>query len=403
MMFIFGIGLVFIPTATMADEDVKFALIYPQSGPLGGMGQRLVKGGQLAVMEINEAGGIKAMGGAKLKAMVYDTESKPNIGQAKAESAIAAGNVALIGALQSSVTLLTTRVAEKKKVPHIVPVSVASAILQDKKFVFRIHTSDVMGLTDIIKFVAYLGKKGGKPIKTLAILHDSSAYGQKVSNGIKKLAPRLGMEVVMAMGHEVTVPDLGPQVAKVKTVSPDFIIGITYPKDAITLARAMKEQKCDIQIYYGAGAGTEEFVNALGEDAEFALCSRSWSADMDFPGLDKARLKAVSDRYKKIHGIDMNFYSALVFSSVYVLKDALERAGSTNGQALRDAIATTDLTPETGGYITAHERIRFNEAGQNPYAIVMGGQVLNGKIQIVWPEQNATGKLVYPVPPWDKR
>ena len=109
-------------------KEVKFGVIEPMSGPLASLGLQDKDGYALAIENINNSGGIKSLGGAKIRLIVGDSESQPQVGMAQAERLIREGVVALSGCFQSSVTFATTQVAEKNRVPHLINVGVADEV-----------------------------------------------------------------------------------------------------------------------------------------------------------------------------------------------------------------------------------------------------------------------------------
>jgi branched-chain amino acid transport system substrate-binding protein len=100
----------------------------------------------------------------------------------------------------------------------------------------------------------------------------------------------------------------------------------------------------------------------------------------------------------------MDAFAAHGYASAYVLKDALERAASTDSAKLREALAETDLTAEKGNILpTKGGRIQFDQKGENKNIIMMVGQILNQKREIIWPTAYKTGDPLFPIPKWSER
>src|SRR5512139_2652273 len=152
-----------------ADKVVKIGNIEPLSGPSASVGQQGKCARDLAVEEINAAGGIKSLGGAKIEMVYADSESKPEKGVAEAERLINTEKVnVLTGCWNSSVTYPTTAVAERYGIPFIVPVSVADKITeQGFKTVFRIAAKDGWWVRDQFAFLKDMQAEFGTKVEKL--------------------------------------------------------------------------------------------------------------------------------------------------------------------------------------------------------------------------------------------
>ena len=112
-------------------------------------------------------------------------------------------------------------------------------------------------------------------------------------------------------------------------------------------------------------------------------------------------VEEIAKKFKAKFGIDMNGHAAETYMSTYVLKDALERAGSTNRKKLRDALAETKLCGDKN--ILPYDCIRFDQTGQSPEAQLIIMQIIDGKHKTVWPFESASADLNWPVPAWNAR
>jgi len=192
-------GLAYAPWAIAADKVVKVGNIEPLSGPSASVGQQGKCARALAVDEINAAGGIKSLGGAKIEMVYADSESKPEKGVAEAERLINTekGNV-LTGCWNSSVTYPTTAVAERYGIPFIVPVSVADKITeQGFKTVFRIAAKDSWWTRDQFAFLKDMAKETNTKLETVALVYENGDWGKGFAEGWKKLAQQAGYKVVL--------------------------------------------------------------------------------------------------------------------------------------------------------------------------------------------------------------
>ena len=164
-----------------AVKEVKVGVLLPLSGKLAETGADLKRGYEFAVNKINEAGGIKNLGGAKIRLIYADTAGKPEVGAAEAERLITEEKVvALLGAYQSSVTKTSSEVAERYHVPYLNGDSSSPALTErGYKWYFRTFPHDAMFARQHVDFVKWLNDKYGANIKRIAIIHEDTEWGTK--------------------------------------------------------------------------------------------------------------------------------------------------------------------------------------------------------------------------------
>jgi len=389
--------------ANAEEKEIKIGMLYPVSGPISSLGKLCVNGHKFAVDQINAQGGIKSLGGAKIKLIIADTEGKPEIGMAETEKLIKNENVvALFGAYQSSVTFPTTQVAEKYKTPFIVPLAVADPIT-DRGFKYTFRTNFKASWTgkwsfDILK---WLGKSTGKMPKTVVLLYEDTIWGQSTAKTWKKYAPEYGIEIIGAFPYSKTVTDVSPTIAKIKALKPDCVLQISYTTDAILITKTMYELGFNSMVRFpiGGGHGDPQFIEAVGDLAENIIVFLIFHHSLKGPG---TKIQDTNAEFKKIYGDDLDDYSATAYNATWVLKDALERAGSTDRDKVRDAISKTNININNSPVIQPYS-FNFDETGQCPGAIGVAAQYQNGKLVTIYPEANAVAKPVIPMPTWKER
>jgi branched-chain amino acid transport system substrate-binding protein len=175
-------------------KEIVIGGIAPVSGFMAAVGQHEKNSFEMAFEEINAAGGIKSLGGAKIKALFGDDEGKPESGMAEAERLIRAGAVILIGCDLSHVTYATTAIAEKYKVCHIVPMSVADNITE-RGFKYTFRTTDRTAIQGrrIMRFIKALELRAGGNIKTGVIMYVDNLYGKSVADSVNNAAKETGV------------------------------------------------------------------------------------------------------------------------------------------------------------------------------------------------------------------
>jgi branched-chain amino acid transport system substrate-binding protein len=390
------------PSATAADQVVRVGNIIPLSGPSASVGQQGKNAREMAVEEINSAGGIKSLGGAKLEMLYADSESKPEKGVSEAERFINTEKVhVLTGCWNSAVTYPTTAVAERYGIPFIVPVSVADKITdQGFKTVFRIAAKDSWWTRDQFAFLKDMVDEFKVDVKKVAFVYENGDWGKGMAAGWQKYAKEAGYEVVLDEPYPSTSTDLSPVVQKIKRAQPDVLFLTSNAADAILLTNTLAEYKVQLKAVIASGGGHADpsFIKATGANAKYLFDIVEWETDVNKPGAKEA-----NEKYKTKYGSNLAGEAVDAYLAMYVLADALERAGSLEPAKIRDALASTNL--QSGpGMIVGYDAVEFDETGQNKHAALVMVQINdlgNGLERIsVWPKNARRSGYtpVFPMP-----
>ena len=379
------------PSTWAADQVVKVVKIgniLPLSGPSASVGQQGKYAQDMAAEEINAAGGIKSLGGAKLQMLYTDSEGKPEKGVAEAERLINTDKVnVLTGCWNSAVTYPVTAVAERYGIPFMVPVSVEDKITeQGFKTVFRIAAKSSWWSRDQFAFLKDIQKEFNTPVKTLAFVYENSDWGKGFDSQWKKLAQEAGYKVVLDEPYPSTATDLSPVVEKIRRANPDVLLLVSNAADAILLTNTLASYKVRPKAIIASGGGHADpsFLKAVGNNAKYLFDIAEWETDLNKPGV-----KEINEKFKKKYGYNLAGESVDAYVAMYVLADALERAKSLDPKAIIAALAKTDLT--TGpAMIAAYNAIQFDKSGQNKNAaldVVQINDLGHGMERIsVWPK-----------------
>jgi branched-chain amino acid transport system substrate-binding protein len=388
-----------LPPDARAAEDIKVGILLPLSGSVAPIGQNNRRGHELAIEEINAAGGIQSLGGAKLVLVDGDTQGNPNVGIQETEKLAQQGVVAILGAYQSNVTFPTTQIAEKLQVPYIDPVAIADNITEGRnfKYTFKVSPKASWYARDQLAFVKWVGDKTGQPVKSVVLMFEDTLFGQATSKGQEHFAAEYGVEVLDKIPYPKDTPDMTATISRIKSMNPDALVLVSYISDAVLITKTMKELGVNIPIL-GTSAGHIDpaYVANLGALADFSFTVGEWN-----PDLKKAGAAEINERFEKKFGIPMNGHAAETYMSTMVLRDALERAGSTDRKVLRDALAATEICGDKN--LLPYNCIKFDDSGQSPEGQLTILQVQNGTYVSVWPEDIAAATVVWPVPEWEKR
>ncbi len=291
---------VILVQAGSAQPVVKVGNILPLSGPSASVGLQNKQAQDMAVDEINQAGGIKSLGGAKIQLLYADSESKPEKGVAEAERFINTEKVNILtGCWNSAVSYPVSAVAERYSIPFLVPVSVADKITeQGFKNVFRIAAKDSWWTRDQFAFLKDMEKEFNVKIGSVAFVYENGDWGKGFAEGWKKLAQAGGYKVVLDEPYPSTATDLSPVVQKIKRANPDVLFLTSNAADAILLTNTMAEYKVKPKAIIASGGGHADpsFLKAAGKNARYLFDIVEWETDVNKPGADKTNEKFKNGR-----------------------------------------------------------------------------------------------------------
>ena len=371
-----------------AQKTIKIGNVEPLSGPSASVGVQGKQAREMAVEEINAAGGIKSLGGAKLELVYADSKSDPTVGVTETERLINTEKVNLMtGCWNSAVTYPATQVAERYGIPFVVPVAVRDTITERGfKYVFRIAAKDSWWVRDQFRFLKDMQEETGVKLKTIAFVFENGDWGTGFAEKWRELAKKDGYEIVLDEPYPSTATDLTPVVTKLKSANPDIVMLVSNAADAILLTNTMAEMKVSPKVVLSSGGGHADpkFLENVGKNALYLFDEVEWNTDVNKPGA-----KETNAKFKAKYGYDLAGESVDAYAAMYVIADALERAASTDPNKVRDALAATKL--KTGpAMIVSYDGVEFDETGQNKNAGIVIAQVatVEGKLDrvTVWPK-----------------
>jgi len=377
-------------------KELLVGSIHPLTGPLAPDGHSVANGCQLAFEQKNAAGGIKALGGARIRLVNADHQFQPKVGAAEAERLIREGAVALLGAFASAVTMQTSQIAEKQGVPHVVTVAVADEITERGfKYTFRVQPNATDMAVQTVKYVRELCTLKQLPLKTVAVVHENT-FGTALFNRVAKAAPEHGFEIVGNVPYAARAADLTTEISKAKAMNAELIFDSGYLSDGLLKMRTYRdlrvEPKGGIVGVANGCYSNPNFVKELGRVSEGIMDGNYWHNPASPFSRD------VIKQYEARFNAPFQSHTVWGYNAALVLIDALERAGSAEPARLRDALARTDLKE----HIAPGDAIVFNEQGQNRNATVTMQQIQKGHIRVVLPKTYADAEPVFPIPGWSK-
>ena len=378
-------------------ETIKIGIVLPQTGREAKPGTYQLEGIQLAIDQINAAGGIE-VGGKQLKVepVVYDDESD----QAKSASLVQRAMeqdkvVAVIGGYSTALGQAQSPMPDRFQVPWITPGAAASTIFsQGYQYTFgTLAPVNLLGYTTG-QFLGWLVDQGKlEKGLTIALVVENTDHGVDYANGIKKwIEENPGyFEIVVEDTFELGGTDFSGILQKVKNANADIFLSDAHLEDYITMHRQYTQMGLHHQMFsYGARGPEAAAREALGDAVDYIFAGIWWSKELPYP-----QVKKFVEDYKKKYGREPDsWYAATAYDAMRILAKAIDQADSLDPTAIRDALRQVELTDS----LLPGQHLKFPENGQVQLPFVIVQNKPGGQVDIVYPEDAATGEVVAPVP-----
>ena len=368
---------------------IRIGLVHPVTGALGEGGQRCRLGGQTAIADVNAAGGIKSMGGAKLEAALGDAQGRPEIAASLVEQMAEGGVAAFTGSYSSGLGLAATQAAAKAGLPFSIDSGISDALTgRGLANVFRFFPANSSFTGDAMTALDAINKKAGSPAKTAIVVHEDSEFGTSTAKLLASKLPPIGIEVKSIIPHATPTRDFTNVALRIKSEKPDLVLMTNYPGEYSLLARTLVQQRVDLVGMYSVAGG--------GFNLKFAK-EQPQVADnmMDFNHWYNPRDPRATAFRKRIEDSGAVFSWEVLFGyfAMRLLADAMERAGSADKEKLTAALASSTFAD----HFMPYGPTRF-AGGQNQGAHATALQVQKGDIAVVWPDAFADAAAVFPRP-----
>ncbi len=396
-----------LPVAARAEtSEVVIGVIYPLSGSSAQIGVDAQKAFETAADIINKnydfklplakGEGLPGLGGAKVKLVFADHQADPQKGRAETERLITQEKVcAVIGTYQSAVAVTVSQTCERYQIPFLsADNSSPSLHRRGLKYYFRASPHDEMFSKAMFDFFDAMKKKGTK-IETLALFHEDTIFGTDSSNAQIKLASERGYKIVADIKYRANSPSLTAEVQQLKAANADVLMPSSYTTDAILLVKTTAElgYKPKNIMAQDAGFSEKALYDAVGDKLEGAISRGSFSLDL---AEKRPMVGLINEMFKAKSGKDFNDYTSRQFMGLILMAEAINRAKSTDGEKIREALAATDLPGDVT--IMPWKRVKYDEMGQNNDADPVLLQYVGRKFVTIAPEQVAVSEAVWPMP-----
>ena len=320
-------------------DTIKVGVYGDLTGQTSSFGQSTKNGIELAVEEINAAGGVN---GKKIQLLIEDDQGRPEQAKTVVSKLISQDKVhAILGEVASTNSLAAAPVAQEAKIPMITPSSTNPKVTEVGDYVSRVCFIDPFQGSVMAKFSANTLKA-----KTAAILGDvNSDYSKGLTQFFEEEFTRLGGRVVAKEAYTQTDPDFKGQLTKIRNLNPDVIYVPGYYGQVGIIAKQARELDMNMPLLGGDGWDSPELWKLGGDALKNTFISNHYSAENPAPEIQNF-VKA----YKAKYNVEPDSLAALAYDAAKVLADAIKRAGGAGDSAkLKDAInATKNFAGVTG-------------------------------------------------------
>ena len=399
---LFGIGLgagfgISAP-AEAQSQEVKIGLIAPMSGPWARQGELMLKGANLAIDDINTQGGIKSLGGAKVKLLVFDAGDSVEKAKNAAQRMIAQEPdlIGATGSWLSSFTLGVTEVTERAELP-VLTLSYSDQITsRGFKYVFQTSLGGGAQANQALPALVALAESAtGKKPTTVGIVQDNTAASVSFAKPMREggLA-KLGLKLVVDETFTPPLSDCTPLVQKVRSSRPDILL---------LLPTAISDDKMCVEKLHEFGMGRGR-LPVISNGAHIAAPDMLKNANKDLlEGLmtvvgnwsGKGQETIMKEFVAKTGEPWITQDSLSTYGDMWIFKEALEKAGSADRRKVAEAIRTMDTREGPAKYFPGG-RVKFDEAGRRVDADLAIVQWQDGVPVTVYPTATALAKPIWP-------
>lgn len=391
-------GTPHVAAAQTAPTEVKIGMLMSLSGIFARGGTNELYGSELAAKAINESGGIKALGGAKIKLVVMDVGDNVERAKNAAERLVAENPdlVAASGAVISSLTLAATEVTERAKLPLLTLSYSDQITARGFKYVFQTSATGETQARLAIPELMKLAESAGQKPKTIGIIMDNTAANYAFVKPMKEggIFKELGLQLVLDEVYTPPLADATTIVQKLRSAKPDVLLLLSI---AVADSRLLLEKMNEFGLGQGRiptisnGSGITE-PNIL-DNIDKSLVQGLMTVSANHGGKGQEALAAELKAAYKEPWVQQGPVSG--YGTIMIIKEALEKAGKADREAVAKAIREMDSTTGAANYFPG-QRIKFDEAGRRVGAGLVIVQWQDGIPKTVYPPALATSTAFWP-------
>ena len=373
-------------------QTIKVGAVVPLTGRYAAGGAQNKAGYEIAVEQINGAGGV-TVGGKKmrLELIMLDDESDPTKTVARLETLAAQGVVAYLGGFGSDLHAAASSIGDKNKIPYLgVAFALHSIHQQGLRYLFSpFPKSPDIAMETFVMLDASI-PAAQRPRK-VALFLERTDWGKEMGSHWDGRAREHGYQVVTSAAYAPGAKDFSDLILKAKSAGAETVLALPNPPDGMAIFKQMKELDLNAKAYVFVRAPDPPvWSKNLGKDGDYVLLSPGWHFAARYP-----KVAEVNEAHQKRLGRPADPIVGPSYACIQILTDAITRAGALDRDKIRDAIAATNTTTVVGP-------VRFRQDGTGDVKVFFQ-QWLKGKQELVWPKEFATAPFAYPAPPFNQR
>jgi branched-chain amino acid transport system substrate-binding protein len=371
-----------VPSASAQDKTpIKLGFAITQTGPYSPPALFELRGYELAVDQINQAGGLL---GRPILIVKYDDQGNPSTAVQLYQKLLTDDKVdLLLSPYQADLVAAVAPIVNRAE--KVMPSLSANVEVYSGKFPYLMQSITQTGryMAPVIELAATMG------YKTVALLVQNTQFPKQLGEGVVALAKEKGMEIVFNESFPPTTTDFSALVLKAGEKKPDVIIGATYLADAQGIVRAAKAQNVQAKMFaFSIGPVEPEFYRGLGTAAE-----QMFGTTLYFKSLKTEGNANFVAAFKAKYNVEPTYHAAIAYASMKIFGQVINKVGSLDQKKIRDEFVKTDTQTVVGHYKLSPTGLQL---GYTSYAL----QWLKGQQQLVWPKDQATASYVLPHSEW---
>lgn len=366
-------------TAGPREDKVRIGLLMPMTGDTANFGISSSNGIRMAADEVNKAGGIN---GKQIELLLQDDRSDPTEAANIATKFVSQDSVhAIIGEVGSTRTLAAAPIAQNAKVPMLTPSSTNPDVTRKGNYIFRSCFIDTVQGPAIAQFAA----KNLNAKRAALMIDRRNDYSTGLEKTITDVYVNLGGQIVITQSYQAGDQDFNAQITSIKGANPDVIFVPGYYGDVGLIAKQARDKGLTVPLVGGDGWDSPSLYQIGGSALDGCYFTNHYS-----PDASDARVRKFVKDYQSRFNTVPDAQAATGYDAALIMFDAIKRASSLDGAAIRDALAATKNFPGVTGTVT------FNENGDAVKPIIMikiepGGRfVVAERMQVEGAAQPAT-------------
>ena len=377
-------------------KTVKLGAVLALTGAMAAGGKWVKQGYEIGIKHVNSAGGVPVKEFGRripLELVFIDDESNPTKTASRMEKLYSVDKVDFfLGGFANALIIPQLAIAEKYRVP-IVVTTIGSTAEFEKGYrytftPFMAEQDQVITFLDVLDSVP----KEQRPTR-IAFFEIQEEWGVATGRYLREMAAKRGYKIVTYEKFALNATDFSSLIMAAKSAGADALYANPTPPQGIAIVKQMKELDFAPRFaYIMRAADVAMWPKNLGKDGDYVTHSGGWDYHLKLPGVRK-----FDDDYRAAYGNAPEPPAGSAYVCIQVLADAIERAGTLNRDRVRDALSQTNMMTIMGPM-----KFKANGRGDGKYLQTMT-QWQNGKDELIWPRDQASAPLLYPMPPWNKR